>query len=106
MMDEDVKDGIKETIFSSVYKHQRGDSDSGSEIFNEELNDRLLAIEEVDEFIDYAALVKIVLALEYPGVVPIPDSLPEYFAKLMGAGLSDAEIKKCMSSKHFGLLAA
>jgi hypothetical protein len=94
MIDEDVKEGIKETIVSWLYKHQRGDSDSGSDIINEELNDRLLAIEEIEEFRDYAILVKITLALEYPGVVPIPDSLPEYFAKLVGAGLSDAEIKK------------
>ena len=94
MMDEDDKEGIKETIVSSVYKHQRGHSDSGSDIFNEELNDRLLAIEEVEEFIDYAVLVRVTLALEYPGVVPRPDSLPEELAKLVGAGLSDAEIKK------------
>ena len=94
MIDEDVKDGIKETIVSSVYKHQRGDSDLGSDIIDEELNDRLLAIEEIEEFRDYAALVRLALALEYPGVVPIPDSLPEYFAKLVGVGLSDAEIKK------------
>ena len=94
MIDEDVKDGIKETIVSSVYKHQRGDSDLGSDIIDEELNDRLLAIEEIEEFRDYAALVRLALALEYPGAVPIPDSLPEYFAKLVGAHLSDAEIRK------------
>ena len=94
MIDEDVKEGIKETIVSWLYKHQRGHSDSGSDILNEELNDRLLAIEEIEEFRDYAALVRLALALEYPGVVPIPDSLPEYFAKLVGMGLSDAEIKK------------
>ena len=94
MIDEDVKDGIKETIVSSVYKHQRGHSDSGSDIIDEELNDRLLAIEEVEEFIDYAVLVRVTLALEYPGAVPIPDSLPEDLARLVGAGLSDLEIKK------------
>jgi len=94
MMDEDVKEGIKETIVSSVYKHQRGHSDSGSDIIDEELNDRFLAIEEVEEFIDYAALVRLALALEYPGAVPIPDSLPEDLARLVGAGLSDLEIKK------------
>jgi hypothetical protein len=93
-MDEDVKEGIKETIVSSVYKHQRGHSDSGSDIIDEELNDRLLAIEEVEEFIDYAVLVRVTLALEYPGAVPIPDSLPEDLARLVGAGLSDLEIKK------------
>jgi len=93
-MDEAVKEGIKETIVSSVYKHQRGHSDSGSDIIDEELNDRLLAIEEVEEFIDYAVLVRVTLALEYPGAVPIPDSLPEDLARLVGAGLSDLEIKK------------
>jgi hypothetical protein len=94
MIDEDVKEGIKETIVSSVYKHQRGDSDLGSDSIDEELNDRLLASEEVEEFRAYADLVRITLAREYPGVVPIPDSSPEELARLVREGFSDAEIKK------------
>ncbi len=93
-MDTDVQEGIKQTIVSWVYEHQRGHSDSGNDILTKELNDRLLAIEEVEEFSDYASLVSLSLALEYPGVVPIPDSLPEELARLVGAGLSDAEIRK------------